>query len=54
MDDLEVYEITSPLPFEPTTCDYVQTERDENKKYKEYPGGQSMDVFEKKAGNGAR
>ena len=50
IDTLEILEITSPEPFEPETDpNYeAQTRRNTKKKYKEYPGGLTLDAWRKR------
>ena len=48
LKSLEIIEITSPDPFEPGMDDRNYSRRDNKKKYKQYPGGLSMEEWRKR------
>ena len=50
LDMLEVFEMTSPMPFEPTHDKSITSCRDKKKTYKQYPGGLTMEQWQDRLG----
>jgi len=50
LDMLEVFEMTSPTTFNPTKSNDIVTCRDRKKKYKQYPGGLTIQQWQDRLG----
>ena len=50
MESLEIIEMTSPIPFEPNEPESIMTCRDKKTKYRQYPGGLTMEQWQQRLG----